>query len=102
MSDNLVSFTVDLDKPRELTPSQREELARLAGMTDDEIDYSDIPPVSFKNAFPFRDRHLYKPVTEPMPVAIDPDVLSWLRSSGKGYEVRLNAILREAMRLARA
>ncbi len=28
---------------------------------------------------------------------IDSDVLEWLKSQGKGYQTRLNAILREAM-----
>ncbi len=97
MSSSLVSFTVDLNKPREVTEAQREELVRVAAMQDDAIDYSDIPPMTFRNSFPFRDRHLYKPVKEPAPVLIDPDVLSWLRFTGPGYEARLNAILREAM-----
>ena len=97
MQDNLVSFTVDLDKPRDLSQAQREELTRLAAMSEDDIDYSDIPPMTFKNSFLFRDRHLYMPVNQPTPVQIDPDVLNWLRSTGSGYESRLNTILREAM-----
>ena len=97
MNSNLVSFVVDLDKRREPTEAQHEELARVAALQDNAIDYSDIPPMAFRNSFPFRDRHLYKPVKEPTPVPIDPDVLTWLRFTGPGYEVRLNAILREAM-----
>jgi len=30
-------------------------------------------------------------------VRIDADVLAWLKSQGKGYQTRMNAILREAM-----
>ena len=30
-------------------------------------------------------------------VRIDSDVMAWLKSQGKGYQTRLNAILREAM-----
>jgi uncharacterized protein (DUF4415 family) len=30
-------------------------------------------------------------------VRIDDDVLTWLKSSGEGYQTRLNAILRQAM-----
>jgi uncharacterized protein (DUF4415 family) len=30
-------------------------------------------------------------------VRVDSDVLAWLKSQGKGYQTRLNAILREAM-----
>jgi uncharacterized protein (DUF4415 family) len=28
---------------------------------------------------------------------VDADVLAWLKSQGKGYQTRINAILREAM-----
>jgi uncharacterized protein (DUF4415 family) len=30
-------------------------------------------------------------------VRIDADVLLWLKSNGKGYQTRINTILREAM-----
>jgi uncharacterized protein (DUF4415 family) len=40
---------------------------------------------------------LYKPTKQATTVRIDADVLLWLKSSGKGYQTRINAILREAM-----
>ncbi len=101
MTSNIVSFTVDTSKPRTLTAAQREELERLAAMSDDDIDYSDIPPQTFENAIPFRDRHkykhLFKPIKQSTTVRIDADVLLWLRAKGRGYQTRINAILREAM-----
>jgi uncharacterized protein (DUF4415 family) len=30
-------------------------------------------------------------------VRLDADVIEWLQNSGKGYQTRMNAILREAM-----
>jgi uncharacterized protein (DUF4415 family) len=30
-------------------------------------------------------------------VRIDADIIEWLQNSGKGYQTRMNAILREAM-----
>jgi uncharacterized protein (DUF4415 family) len=30
-------------------------------------------------------------------VRVDSDVLAWLKSQGKGYQTRINAILRAAM-----
>ncbi len=101
MSDKLVRMTVDLSKPRTLTDAQREELRKLAEMRDEDIDYSDIPPADFSNAILFRDRHLYKhlfkPIKQSTTVRIDADVLLWLRAKGRGYQTRINAILREAM-----
>lgn len=66
-------------------------------MPDGEIDTSDLPPLTdefWKNAVrnPF-----YKPTKTSTTVRVDSDVLVWLKSKGKGYQTRLNVILRQAM-----
>lgn len=80
-----------------LTEERKAELQALAEMPDSEIDYSDIPPLDdafWKNAVrnPF-----YRPTKTHASVRIDSDVLEWLKRQGKGYQTRMNAILREAM-----
>jgi uncharacterized protein (DUF4415 family) len=80
-----------------LTAAQRRELATLAALPDDKIDYSDIPPLTEKfweNAVrnPF-----YRPVKQQLTVRLDADVIRWLRRQGEGYQTRLNALLRSAM-----
>jgi uncharacterized protein (DUF4415 family) len=80
-----------------LTARQKREPAKRAAKPDMEIDYSDIPPLSekfWKNAVrnPF-----YRPVKEQVTLRIDADILAWLRQQGKGYQSRLNALLRSAM-----
>jgi uncharacterized protein (DUF4415 family) len=80
-----------------LTAAQRRELAALAALPDDMIDYSDIPPLTerfWENAVrnPF-----YRPVKQQLTVRLDADVIAWLRRQGKGYQTRLNALLRGAM-----
>jgi len=80
-----------------LTPRQRREIATLAAEPDREIDYSDIPPLSnrfWKNAArnPF-----YRPVKQQITVRLDADIIAWLRQQGKGYQTRLNQLLRTAM-----
>jgi uncharacterized protein (DUF4415 family) len=80
-----------------LTPAQRREVAQLAAKPDRQIDYSDIPqlPPSFwKNAVrnPF-----YRPIKQQVTVRLDADVIAWLRQPGKGYQSRLNRLLRAAM-----
>jgi uncharacterized protein (DUF4415 family) len=64
-------------------------------MRDADIDYSDIPPL---------DKTFFKKATVPWPpskkqltIRIDADVLDWLRAQGKGYQTRINRILRVAM-----
>ena len=38
-----------------------------------------------------------KPPQKRIRVCLDSDVLEWLKSEGKGYQARMNAILRKAM-----
>jgi uncharacterized protein (DUF4415 family) len=80
-----------------LTKEQKAELKALADMPDSEIDYSDIPPltdVQWANAVRGR---FYKPVKMATTVRVDADVLAWLKSQGKGYQTRINDILRTTM-----
>jgi uncharacterized protein (DUF4415 family) len=39
----------------------------------------------------------YRPVKQQLTVRLDADVIAWLRGQGKGYQTRINALLREAM-----
>src|SRR5713226_4673990 len=80
-----------------LTAKQRREVAALASIPDDKIDYSDIPPLTdrfWKHAVrnPF-----YRPVKLQLTVRLDADVVAWLRDQGKGYQTRINALLRAAL-----
>ena len=100
MKKAMVRYSLDLNNPPPLMEEQKAELKKLAEMSDDDIDYSDIPPLDEKfwaNAKPWRDRHLYRPTKTSTTVRVDSDVLAWLKASGPGYQTRLNAILREAM-----
>jgi uncharacterized protein (DUF4415 family) len=97
MSKKLVRHNVDLANLPPLTEEQEAELAALAARRDEDIDHSDIPPLSeefWKNAVRGR---FYKPTKTSTTVRIDSDVLAWLRAGGKGYQSRINAILRREM-----
>lgn len=81
-----------------LTATDLAELRRVAQLPDSAIDYSDIPPTSeadWKDAVP---GPLYRPLKKQVTLRIDADVLAWARRQGaRGYQSRLNAVLREAM-----
>jgi uncharacterized protein (DUF4415 family) len=97
MSKKVVKRTVNLANPPVLTKKQKAELAVLAARPDSEIDFSDIPPLTeefWKNAARGK---FYKPIKTSTTVRIDSDVLAWLRAQGKGYQSRINAILRRKM-----
>jgi uncharacterized protein (DUF4415 family) len=80
-----------------MTPARKRKLAQLAARPDEEIDFSDIPRLKesfWKNAVrnPF-----YRPLKQQLTVRLDADVVAWLRRPGKGYQTRLNRLLRRAM-----
>jgi len=97
MSEKVDTYEVDLANLPPLTATQEGELEALAARPDSDIDYSDIPPLTedfWKNAVRGR---FYKPTKTSTTVRIDSDVLAWLKAQGKGYQSRINAILRREM-----
>jgi len=68
---------------------------KLEKMSDEDIDYSDIPPL--ENEF-FKKGKLRLPKSKPLiSIRIDPDVLEWFKDQGAGYQTRMNAVLRMYM-----
>ncbi len=98
-SDKLVRYALDPSAPPPLTARQKKEIADLAAMPDESIDASDIPAVAFTDAA-MRGR-FYKPRKTQITARVDADVLEWLKSQGRGYQGRMNAILRREMLSAR-
>ncbi|KXW57007.1 BrnA antitoxin family protein [Ferrovum myxofaciens] len=93
----IVHYEVDLNNLPPLTAEQQAELKALATMPDESIDYSDIPALTdafWNNAVRGK---FYRPTKTSTTVRIDSDVMLWLKSKGKGYQTRLNEILRKAM-----
>jgi uncharacterized protein (DUF4415 family) len=96
MKKTYVRYSIDLDNPPPLTERQKAEIEALKNMRDEDIDYSDIPPLTdefWKNAKPLH----FRPLKASTTVRLDADVLAWLKDQGKGYQTRINAILRAAM-----
>jgi uncharacterized protein (DUF4415 family) len=92
-----VSYELERQRSAPPTAVQKAELAALAALPDEQIDTSDIPPLPetfWQNAVP---NPFDRPVKQQMTVRLDADVLAWLRSTGRGYQSRLNDILRQAM-----
>jgi len=97
MSAKTVKKLVDLAELPPLTPAQKAELAALSERPDSEIDTSDVPELP-KEFWKSAKRGLfYRPTKTSTTVRIDSDVLAWLRAPGKGYQSRINAILRREM-----
>lgn len=78
-----------------LKKKSRTDWTRLTSMEDDEINYSDIPPLD--DDF-FAQGELRLPKAKPLiSLRIDPEVLAWFRAQGPGYQTRMNAVLRKYM-----
>jgi uncharacterized protein (DUF4415 family) len=84
-------------KPPELTPEQKARLDALAALPDDQIDTSDIPELpdmewrrrtTYVGLFPGPGRK--KSVT----IRLDDDVVKWFKKQGKGWQTKMNWVLR--------
>lgn len=96
MSKTLVRRRLDPANPPALTDAQREELARLAAMRDEDIDTCDIPervfgPDAIRGQF-------YRPVKQQVTLRLDRDVIQWFKDQqghAGGYQTAINAALRK-------
>ena len=72
--------------------STKTDFNRLAKLTDDDIDYSDIPKSDeeFWNdadvIFPGKKIHLS--------IRLDDDIVHWFKRFGRGYQTKINSVLR--------
>lgn len=74
----------------------------LVALKDRSLDFSDIPELTpsvqktLKRVVP---REYYKviPIKKAISIKLDADVLEHYKSEGKGYQTRINAVLRQEM-----
>jgi uncharacterized protein (DUF4415 family) len=72
---------------------------RLNAMEDENIDLSDIPeltPEMFVKAVVKRGLKGKENKTQ-LTIRVDQDVLTWFKSQGRGYQTRINSLLRAYM-----
>jgi uncharacterized protein (DUF4415 family) len=87
-----------MKKKRTSKPSD-ENSKRLADMTEDDIDTTDIPDISpeqFAQAV-VRDGLVERQPKAQLTLRLDRDVLEWFRRQGRGYQTRINSLLRAYM-----
>lgn len=80
---------------RRVSKKQAKELAALARIPDEKIDLTDAPEVrDWRGAVVGK---FYRPIKRPVTIRVDADVLAWLKREGRGYQTRINKLLRKAM-----
>lgn len=79
-------YRLNAKKPQQLTAAKAKRLKAAP------IDYSDIPELDdtfFAKAV--------RPGKAQLTIRLDADVLKWLKGYGRGYQTRINRILRAVM-----
>jgi len=95
MKTKTSSYTLDTLPP--LTDAQHANLKMLAARPESEIDTSDAPELTDVHWNSARRGDLHRPLKQQITARVDADVLDWLKAQGRGYQSRINAILRRAM-----
>jgi len=79
-----------------ITKDSRTDWRKLATLPDGRIDTSDIPEL---DAAFFRGARLRLPKSKQLvSLRIDREVLDWFKRQGKGYQTKINAVLRAYVR----
>jgi uncharacterized protein (DUF4415 family) len=82
-------YRLDPNRSRQLTPAEARRLVAKP------IDYSDIPPLG--DEFFTKATTAWPPTKKQLTIRLDADVLAWIKGQGRGYQTRINRILRVAM-----
>lgn len=80
---------------RKLTREQRRDIRTIAAKKDEDIDFSDAPPVLDWSKAEIG--KFYRPRKQPVTMRLDSDVIEWLKADGPGYQTKANWLLRSAM-----
>lgn len=76
----------------------KSDLARIDKFRDEDIDYGDIPELD-EEVF-IQPLVPWPPKKETITIRVDSDVLGWFKRQGRGYQTRINQILRRYMDVA--
>src|SRR5260370_31457520 len=80
---------------RKLSKEQTRDIGAISAMRDEDIDSSDIALVlDWSKAEMGK---FYRPPKKSVTIRLGADVLKWLKGYGRGYQTRVNMLLRHAM-----
>src|SRR5436190_11267332 len=75
--------------------AMKSDLARIDKLADEDLDYSDIPELD--DGVFAQPLVPWPPVKETITIRMDADVLGWFKRQGRGYQTRINQVLRHYM-----
>lgn len=89
----LVTYRIDLDSPPALTPEERQAWELAKTMPDEQIDLSDMPEriTGWRRVSELVPAENKQQIT----LRLDADLIAFFRATGRRYQSRINAALRE-------
>jgi uncharacterized protein (DUF4415 family) len=93
----LVRFRFDPENPPALSPEEQAAWEELKAMRDEDIDFSDIPNQAGTTGWRRVSDLVPAENKEQITLRLDADVLAFFRATGRRYQSRINAALREYM-----
>ena len=84
--------TADHEEREEYEKGSRTDWKRIDAMRDEDIDFSDIPE---QGADSFAHSIIWPGPKKQITLRLDPDVLTFFRKHGRGYQSTINAVLRK-------
>jgi len=75
--------------------NRKRQIAAIAAKKDADIDLSEMPEVLDWSGAEIG--KFYRLPKKPVTMRLDTDIVGWLKSYGRGYQTRVNILLRHAM-----
>jgi uncharacterized protein (DUF4415 family) len=87
-------------KKRSTTRKSETDWKRIAAMKDEDIDLSEIPEVTPEMFARGVLRRNFQPIPpkKQLTLRIDSDVVEWYKKQGRGYQTKINSLLRAYMK----
>ncbi len=84
-----------MKRAKRLPRNLQRELKELEALPDEEIDFTDIPEITDADWRNRRAGLFYRPLKAAVTIRLDADLLAWFKRQGRGYQTRINRVLRE-------
>ncbi|MCI0554118.1 MAG: BrnA antitoxin family protein [Anaerolineae bacterium] len=85
-------------KKKSTSVKSQTDFARLDKMKDEDIDFSDAPEITPEMFAKSIVRRGLKPRTKTqLTLRVDSDVVEWFKKQGRGYQTKINLLLRAYM-----
>jgi len=75
-----------------LKKPSKTDFNKLNSLKDSKIDYSEIPKTD--SGFWEDAQVIYNPNKKPVSIRLDEEVIDWFKSLGKGYQTKINEVLK--------